>query len=537
MAALDRIRNNRIVMAVWARLAGHWRAALVVLLVLAGIGSVAGLKAYHYVQHDNRFCLTCHLMDDPWKRFARSAHSRIECHDCHKSTRLEQMEQLYETVFHGPTKITKHAKVPNGVCVACHESGDSTRWRQVAATAGHRVHMESHDTALRNVQCVLCHGTTELHSFASVERTCARAGCHVDQHVRLGRMGDLQIYCATCHDFMARATDVRIDSAGRPMSPQARQCLSCHAMQLRLGQMEIAADPHRGRCGLCHDPHKQTTAKAAVKSCTSGSCHLGIDTVSFHRGVPHPEQCAACHTAHSFRVEGANCTRCHRNIQREAPTRRLAEGGPRGLFKEERKQPRPVSGDQRPRFPGFSHGDHRSERCASCHDSRTRHGQLKFTTVVGCQSCHHVGPEREQCASCHRFVRAGPAKPMPFLLTVTNRTVSRPVRFAHTAHAGVQCNRCHAATPDRAPTNAVCSSCHDDHHGPTATCSGCHQNSAAIAADHRLADHATCASSSCHGAQAGNLPNSRAMCLTCHAAQQAHRPGGLCNDCHRVRPS
>ena len=323
MAALDRIRSNRIVVAMGARLARHWRAALVVSVVLLGAGSVAGFKAYHFIEHDNRLCLGCHLMDDPWKRFANSAHSKIECHDCHKSTRIEQMQQLYETVFHNPTKVKKHAVVPNTVCVACHENGDSTRWRQVAATAGHRLHMQSRDTALRGIQCITCHGTTELHAFASVEQTCARAGCHTDQHIRLGRMGDLQIYCSTCHNFMVRSTAVAMDSLGRALSPQAQQCLSCHAMQARLGRMEIAADPHKGECGMCHDPHKQATAKAAVKSCTSGSCHLGVDTVAFHRGIPHPDQCAACHAAHSFRVEGTNCTRCHQNIQHEAPSRRL----------------------------------------------------------------------------------------------------------------------------------------------------------------------------------------------------------------------
>jgi nitrate/TMAO reductase-like tetraheme cytochrome c subunit len=541
MAVFDRIRNHRFVMAAWARLAGHWRAALVVCVLLASIAAVAGFRAFHYVEHDNRFCLSCHIMADPFARFSRSAHSKIECHDCHKATTGEKLHQVYATLVHNQSHIEKHAHVPNEVCEACHVRGDSARWRQIAATAGHRVHLQSRDSALRGVQCVMCHGGTELHAFASVETTCGRAGCHANQHVRLGRMADLQIYCATCHDFLARTTNVRLDSAGRPMSPQARQCLSCHAMQARLGAMEIAADPHRGQCGLCHDPHKQTTAKAAVKSCTSGSCHVGIDTIPFHRGVPHADQCAACHAAHSFRVEGANCTRCHRNIQQEPPTHRLAQGRePQAPMKEWGKRPAADSAAgvlQRPRFPRFSHGDHRSERCASCHDSSARHGQLKFATDAGCQGCHHTGPAREDCVICHRSVRTGPARPLAFALTVTNRSVSRQVRFAHAPHARVQCSRCHAATPDRAPSRADCSGCHADHHGAAVTCSGCHQGSAAIVADHKLADHATCATGSCHGLRAADLPSTRAMCLTCHSAQQTHRPGRVCNECHRVRAS
>ena len=28
----------------------------------------------------------------------------------------------------------------------------------------------------------------------------------------------------------------------------------------------------------------------------------------------------------------------------------------------------------------------------------------------------------------------------------------------------------------------------------------------------------------------------RAVCLACHAAQEEHEPGGVCIECHRVRP-
>ena len=197
----------------------------------------------------------------------------------------------------------------------------------------------------------------------------------------------------------------------------------------------------------------------------------------------------------------------------------------------------PVARHAYPGLPPFSHGDHRAERCASCHDSRERHGGLKFTTAAGCQGCHHVGPTRAQCNTCHTSERPGPVRQVAFALSVSNRRVLHPLRFAHAPHARITCVQCHAATPDHSPASVDCASCHADHHGPTTNCSACHQGSAAIAASHKLADHANCAAAGCHGQRGTNLPNTRAMCLTCHAAQQSHRPGRACNDCHRVRPA
>ncbi len=534
------------VWAWWLRLGRGPRVALggSLALVLL-VGSVAGFKGYAYIEHDNHFCLSCHLMTDAFQRFARSAHSKIECHDCHKSSRVSQMWQLYATLVQKPSKVRKHAEVPNAVCSRCHESGDSVRWRQVQATAGHRVHFLSRDSALHGLQCVVCHGGTELHAFASVDQTCAKAGCHTNSRIHLGKMRDLSIYCATCHNFMAQSSAIALDSLGHALTPQARQCLSCHEMQHRLGQMEIALDPHRGVCGDCHNPHSQTTAAGAIKSCTDAACHTQVimDTVTFHRGVRTDRRCATCHRPHSFKVEGSDCTRCHQNIQREAPSAQRAAGPPAApvqlaaaaadwlTLPRQREAIRSAIGTGLPRF---SHGDHRRERCASCHDSRERHGQLKIRSAADCQSCHHAGEARAACTSCHTAVRPQPVKPVTFNPAGGRTSVTRQIRFAHAAHPTVPCSRCHASTNDHAPT-ADCTGCHTEHHtSPTANCLGCHQGSDALLT-HRVGDHANCATAACHGAKAANLPDARATCVVCHVRQASHQPGKTCNTCHQVR--
>ena len=62
----------------WSRLSPAWRIGLVsgVTVVAAG-ASVAGYRQWHYMQHDNRFCTSCHLMVDPFQRFSRSAHAKL----------------------------------------------------------------------------------------------------------------------------------------------------------------------------------------------------------------------------------------------------------------------------------------------------------------------------------------------------------------------------------------------------------------------------------------------------------------------------
>ena len=51
----------------WGRLAQKWRiAAVAVFTVALLVASVAGYRQWHYMQHDNRFCTTCHLMVDPF---------------------------------------------------------------------------------------------------------------------------------------------------------------------------------------------------------------------------------------------------------------------------------------------------------------------------------------------------------------------------------------------------------------------------------------------------------------------------------------
>lgn len=514
----------------WTALARKWRVGIVagsglVALVVA----VAGFRQWHYMQHDNRFCTTCHLMQDPFERFGRSAHARLECHDCHKATIPEQLHQLYATVVNHPTEVTKHAVVPNNICGSCHVSGDSTRWRIIANTAGHRKHLESNNPRLRGIQCTTCHGVS-VHVFAPVDRTCGQAGCHADKTIKLGKMGSItELHCTTCHNYLADARTVGFDSLSRPLTPAARQCVSCHAMQQRLQNLDIGLEPHRGICGDCHNPHTQTTARQVT--CTSASCHSNWRSVSFHIGIPHPERCTTCHQAHSWRVDGANCTRCHAQaIARVATPARVQIVLARSAGITPGTAPAGSIA-----LPAFSHALHKQQSCGSCHSSALRHGQLLVRSAADCQRCHHVGAGRDQCATCHATtsLRRSLNSPRTMRLAVNNATETRTIAFDHTRHTSVACVQCHANPVSRAPEEGLCASCHGDHHQAASVCTTCHAGAGALA-KHTAASHTTCSSASCHGEKANGLTPTREFCLTCHAAQIRHQPGKVCETCHHV---
>ena len=541
----------------WGRLAPKWRiTALAGVTVALVVASVAGFRQWHYMQHDNRFCTTCHLMQDPFQRFSRSVHSTLECHNCHEGRIPEQLHQLWLTVVERPNAIGRHARVPNEVCARCHIRGDSTRWKIIAATAGHRIHLESKDPRLAGMRCVECHGVS-LHEFAPVDRTCLQKGCHDANTIRLGKMGQLtELHCTTCHNFLASAPGLAVDSLGKPLTPRAVQCLSCHAMQTEIKGLDIAHDPHGGVCGDCHNPHTQT--KPQDVTCTNAGCHATWRQVSFHIGVPHPERCTTCHEPHSWAVNGKNCVRCHADIPRQAPTRaRRAALIPTAAPSRSSLTAATAVADfasaaawdasvaqaqgQLPRGPGtpavrFSHGDHRSESCQSCHSSRVRHGELMVRSAADCARCHHVGAGREQCATCHRGATF-PAAPLQttqtYTLAAKNATVTRRLPFDHQRHQTVACVRCHSNPVSRAPDGAACAACHANHHRPDANCVACHAGANPIAV-HKPSDHPNCASASCHGAKAANLPATREMCLMCHTSQTNHAPGKVCENCHAV---
>ncbi len=303
-------------------------------LVMAGVGAGGyyAYRTYDYVQHDNDFCVSCHLMQEPAELFAASAHAGLGCKACHQPTLVTRTQMALTQIVENPEEIAAHAEVPNELCANCHIKGDPERWRLVAASAGHKAHLESDDPKLQGLQCVECHATS-LHEFAPVDKTCAQAGCHEDKKILLAGMSDLTIHCSACHNFLAPvrpAAATAAPSRGVPgeveaaLLPDRDECLSCHAMRSLVSMPE--PDPHQGVCASCHNPHEQTTPAEAVESCARSGCHTQAAELSpMHKGMQPGvlEACTFCHKAHDFKVDGTRCLDCHQDLDRRDPSIRL----------------------------------------------------------------------------------------------------------------------------------------------------------------------------------------------------------------------
>ncbi len=545
---------------------------LVGVLVLVGTG-VAGYYAYEtydYIEHDNEFCFSCHLMQQPYELFAQSAHRGLGCKACHQPNLLERSQMGATAVIFDPDEVSAHAAVPNDLCADCHINGDPDKWLLVAQSAGHRVHLESEDPSLDGLQCVECHASS-LHEFAAVDRTCAQSGCHTDSAIQLGAMSDLTIHCAACHGFSAPVETAEEGLAA--LAPDESTCLSCHAMRVLVELPN--PDPHEASCASCHNPHEQQTPEEAVASCATADCHSEpVSITAFHEGLEPAvlQDCLYCHQAHDFSIDGSNCLACHTGIMEDLPAaqRMSLDAGsptPRQMSLDAGSStPRRTSldaGSPSPRgaasrlaaAPGvsalhswegplpqtldFRHSQHPDLSCTECHESTASHGQVTVTTIRDCRSCHHQDERflADGCASCHADA-AGFSDPHALIRTLalsTGATAPRTLPFDHTPHVDVACAQCHTDGLELSATNVDCASCHEEHHEVTTDCRSCHAQPPATAHSVETA-HVTCSGAGCHTeVPFAGVPRSREVCLGCHQDMGDHRPERPdCAGCHAL---
>ncbi len=564
--------------------ARHPVAVLLAVGLLGAGGVSAGgyyaYQTYDYVQHDNDFCMSCHLMAEPFERFARSAHRGLGCKACHQPTFAARSSMALTQVLEAPDTIEVHAVVTNEACAACHIDGDPETWETIRNSAGHRVHLQSEDPDLEGLLCVECH-SSGLHEFAATDETCAQSGCHTDVEVQLGRMGDFTIHCAACHGF-SRSIPTTADAAEarEALAPTQNECLSCHAMRVLVDMPPD--EPHEQVCSTCHNPHEQTTPADAVETCATVGCHDDVrELTPFHRGLDHAdiENCSQCHAAHDWTLDGDDCLSCHQDIFDDGPggaSARLepvGDGGRRArpiqaaaLYLHTPPGDRPVGGPSfaddigalpastprvaraqepsqvSPNTSGetaFRHANHRSVECTACHTSAETHGALTVTDIADCRSCHHTGEPANDCASCHASSVLADRGIFPvaqrLTFSVTETPVTREFPFDHARHPDVTCATCHQEGPARLVDTGECAGCHTDHHEATVTCMTCH--AVPVATAHTVDAHVGCTGVGCHeDLPFEGVPRNREACLVCHQDLVDHRPGRDCAECHALPP-
>ena len=263
---------------------------LVGIAILAVIGSVVSWKGYHYIEHEPKFCTSCHTMNSAFKLWDQSAHNKIECHTCHVANVISNLSQLWIYTTKKPDEVIKHAEIKRSVCMQCHTSGSNkTKWDKIVETPGHRIH-----TVKNHIECVQCHATS-VHSFKPDKNLCQ--SCH--PQITLNAAGGMaEMHCFQCHPFLDK-------DSKRSLRPDRAACLGCHeSMQVK---KEIFPEdaPMKWACGECHKPH--SAIRIGNQDCQN--CHsvkTGIHSVKSHKN------CQECHKPHAWKISArSTCETCH----------------------------------------------------------------------------------------------------------------------------------------------------------------------------------------------------------------------------------
>jgi hypothetical protein len=583
--------RNRVALLTWLRTRNRGlkvaMAVTVATILLAAAGT--GVAAMNYMEHDNDFCLGCHVMIPAGEPFVRpdtgtylivnqiakeSPHDSLECHDCHEPDMIAQAKELWFWMTERPEMVPPHGKLTNRVCEKCHQQGEAKEsWQRIAETAGHKLHFESDSSDLKDLQCITCHAL-EVHRFVPVDSTCYQQGCHLsdDVGIQIGKMrGQTDLHCVTCHEFTAEPVFQARAAPTGGLTPKDEQCFSCHEMRRVLEAFDPALDPHDATCGMCHNPHTQENAKAAGQTCATAQCHADWRSVRFHVGAAHRkvgERCLTCHQPHAARADASDCEGCHEEVRKQGgrnvtppvpfdTTRALQRthldlppadrelsttslGGTVQLHRPGDAPPtvEPPGGGlaASPTSPAdtFSHRQHRNLTCLVCHTTQSGQGSLRFSAPRGCQICHHQAPARSRCAECHEQSEFAAPAPMTVHVTVKDEPARpREVSFDHETHGTVACQKCHTEPVSLEPEApvAACTACHEEHHAEDQGCASCHRTAVIAEAHGPEAAHEAC--SACHDqATVARLSPNRTFCLTCHDPETDHYPARQCTECH-----
>ncbi len=89
------------------------RIIIIAVLIIFSLGSLfTAYKINDYFENDPKACSTCHVHDAANKAWSTSVHHGLNCHECHHSTKLDQMRQVYNFAVLGHNKVSpRHGEV------------------------------------------------------------------------------------------------------------------------------------------------------------------------------------------------------------------------------------------------------------------------------------------------------------------------------------------------------------------------------------------------------------------------------------------
>ncbi len=310
----------------------NWPARIALLLVLAGLFSVAMVEA----TGQPGFCHSCHIMHPYYDSWKHSAHAEVNCLECHLQP--------------GFTGLVK-GKI-NGLA-------------QAVDCAVGRVGTKPSATVV-DASCLRsqCHSTQKLaaETLDCARRAAALRGVRFPHEKHIDKVVDgIRITCGTCHNHFEGEEHFSVDK---------NTCFACHFLggnggsptpgSVPTGDVSPAGDPSksgrpvRTNCRGCHQVPQEVIRRGFVKIDHS-------EFVSYRASCE--ESCHKREVMQTSRVEETACLDCH-------------------SFRK------PVDANSTELHARHTNGE--KVECFACH-GHVPHGQTgveSVTAMMDCQSCH-----------------------------------------------------------------------------------------------------------------------------------------------------
>ncbi|HEY3348076.1 MAG TPA: NapC/NirT family cytochrome c, partial [Nitrospirota bacterium] len=267
----------------------HFTALLGLVVIIAVVGFLIGLKYDRYIKNDPDYCNSCHLMKKQYDDWGVSDHKTVTCQQCHKLGTLEQNSLLIKTIIYGTTKVKQEhgRKLPWKSCADCHWELDKQGEDLSRQSFGHFRH--------KFLECLNCHPIAN-HNFPPDVSACSK--CHRDKSVHGTGMKGLS--CIDCHIFSMREGTER-----NRVIPTRKRCMRCH--ENTMSQDFPAGSPMLGlECFECHKPHSSIIPDDGL--CLN--CHGRKLKDMGH--LVHNMACKTCHKPHGWTIKDPRvlCATC-----------------------------------------------------------------------------------------------------------------------------------------------------------------------------------------------------------------------------------
>jgi hypothetical protein len=253
---------------------------LAIVIVVVGAVGFGAFRSYNYVEHDPRFCASCHLMNSAWETWKKGPHNKLDCHVCHQQNIQDRVRIVWSWATSNIKDVPPHTKLNRRVCEECHLN-DKTKWPQISKTVGHDIHV-----GRNKLECLSCH-LPSLHAVKPTTKECTT--CHSKASTNIGGMK--AFHCTACHKFTAK-------NNGQGLKPEKDTCLGCHSAVSFKGETFPDHGAMQYECSACHKPHSQPLLK--FNDCLG--CHPTIAEDQRHFQQKALTKCVTCHKPHDWKA-------------------------------------------------------------------------------------------------------------------------------------------------------------------------------------------------------------------------------------------